>query len=100
MSRLTSTRSDCHKIIFRLSTRVTVMITAMVTRDLALPAPPVAAQSPLLDSSYLSYYLRRAAPERCQARPRFQRHPNDDQLTGLVMGVDDQLPAPGRGNSG
>ena len=62
--------------------------------------PPVAAQSPLLDSSYLSYYLRRAAPERCQARPRFQRHPNDDQLTGLVMGVDDQLPAPGRGNSG
>jgi hypothetical protein len=39
VSRLTSTRSDCHKIIFRLSTRVTVMITAMVTRDLALPAP-------------------------------------------------------------
>jgi hypothetical protein len=35
---LTSTRSDRHKIIFRLSTRVTVMITAMVTRDLALPA--------------------------------------------------------------
>ena len=54
--------------------------------------PPVAAQSPLLDSSYLSYQLRRAEAERCQARPRFQRHPND-QLAGLVMGVDDQLPS-------
>jgi hypothetical protein len=39
VSRLTSTPSDCHKIIFRLSTRVTVMLTAMVTRDLALPTP-------------------------------------------------------------
>jgi hypothetical protein len=35
------------------------MITAMVTRDLGLPAPSVAAQPPLLAFDYLSYYLRR-----------------------------------------
>ena len=53
---------------FRLSTLVTVMITARVTRVWLCQRPPVAAQSPLLDSSYLSYQLRRAAPGRCQAR--------------------------------
>ena len=47
---------------------ITVMITAMVTRDLALPAPSGGGLVALLASSYLSYYLRRAAPGRCQAR--------------------------------
>jgi hypothetical protein len=42
---------------------ITVMITAMVTRDLALPASsgggPVAV---VVGFDYLSYYLRRGAP--------------------------------------
>ena len=68
------------------------MITAMVTRDLALPAPsgggPVAV---------VGFELPQLLPAaRCawamSSPARFQRHPNDDQLAGLVMGVDDQLP--------
>jgi hypothetical protein len=47
---------------------ITVMIMAMVRVIWPCQRPPAAAQSPLLDSSYLSYYLRRAAPGRCQAR--------------------------------
>ena len=53
-----STCSDCHKIIFRLSTLVTVMITAMVTRDLALPAPSGGGPVAVVGFDYLSYYLR------------------------------------------
>ena len=71
---------------------ITVMIMAMVTRDLALPAPsgggPVAV---------VGFELPQLPPAaRCawamSSPARFQRHPNDDQLAGLVMGVDDQLP--------
>jgi hypothetical protein len=88
VSRLTSTRSDCNKIIFRLSTRVTVMITAIVTRDLALPAPsgggPVAV---VVGFDYLSYYLRRVPPGRSQARRTASATTNGDQLADFVMGV-------------
>jgi hypothetical protein len=81
VSPLTSTCSDCHKIIFRFAHSNTVMITATVTRDLALPAPPVAAQSP--------FWL--PAPQLLPPRPcawtisgpaRFQCRPNVDQLAG------------------
>ena len=51
-----------------LAHSITVMIMAMVTRDLALPAPCVAAQSPLLLASTTSATTCGAAPGRCQAR--------------------------------
>jgi hypothetical protein len=44
------------------------MITAMVTRDLALPAPSGGGPVAVVGFDHLNYYLRRAAPERCQAR--------------------------------
>jgi hypothetical protein len=57
VSPLISTCSDCHKIIFRFAHSNTVMITATVTRDLALPAPPV-RPSRRFGFQHLSYYLR------------------------------------------
>jgi hypothetical protein len=97
---LTSMCSDSHKIIFRLSALVTVMITAMATPDMALPAPSGAAQSPLLDSSYLSYYLRRAAPGRCQARRSSRATPRMTRSPALSWALMISCLAPGRDNSG
>src|SRR5687767_13279592 len=99
VSPLTSTCSDCHKIIFRFAHSNTVMITATVTRDLALPAPPVAAQSPFwLPAPQL--LPPRAAPGRSQARRAFSAPPTLISWPGPVMSVDDQLPGSPRGNSG
>jgi hypothetical protein len=93
VSRSTSTYGNGHKIIFLCRAHDNaVMITAMVTRVLTLPAPsgggPVAV---IVGFDCFRCYLRRAAPGRCQAR-RASDDPNDDQLAGLAMGVDDQLP--------
>jgi hypothetical protein len=67
------------------------MITAMVTRDLALPAPSGGGPVAVLGFQHLSYYLRalRLGDVKPDALPA---PPKDDQLAGLVMGVDDQLP--------
>jgi len=51
------------------------MITAMVTRDLALPAPSVAAQSPLLLASTTSATTCGALRMAMSSPARFQRHP-------------------------
>jgi hypothetical protein len=44
------------------------MITAMVTRDLALAAPSGGGPVAVVGFDYLSYYLRRVRLRRCQAR--------------------------------
>jgi hypothetical protein len=63
---------------------VAMMIMAMATPDLALPAPscggPVAV---VVGFDYLSHDLRRAAPERCQALRTSSATPNDDQGPAL-----------------
>jgi hypothetical protein len=62
---------------------ITVMIMAMATRDLALPAPlcgsPVAV---VVGFDHLSYYLRRCAWA-MSSPAHFQRHPNDGQGPAL-----------------
>jgi hypothetical protein len=81
------------QIIFRLfADTIPVMIMAVVTHDLALPAPssggPVAV---------VGFQLSQLLPAACCAWAMsspacFPRRPNVDQLAGPCDGVDDQLP--------
>jgi hypothetical protein len=100
VSRLTLTCSDCHKIIFRLSTLVTAMITARVTRDLALPAPsrggPVAVVGFQLSSRSLppASMLDRLPigalqplPDQRRPEPVLGPLPADDGVAARELGV-------------